>query len=130
VQESETWGNEHTYILVSHVSHLEPTFEIAPMQSPLLSTISVIQIGPMSAEELLGVMAAVYVGDGKHVLTPGVRFEGKVSEVELSVEDEDDRWRRICIDGDVITVAKNAKVNVTVCDGIALQDESILVVNI
>src|SRR5271170_7057424 len=95
--------NEHTYLLLSHVSHLEPAFEIAPNQSPLSNTVSMVQIGKMSREELMGVMRAVYAGS-KHLEMDNVKvFEG-LKKVSFMVDEAEERYRRICIDGDIIIV--------------------------
>jgi hypothetical protein len=115
---------------MSHVSHLEPTFPITPKQSVLSQTISVIHIGRMSGEELMAVMQAVYVRDSSHLTMPGVTFDDEVTHIEFSIDDEDERWRRICIDGDIITVARYAKIQVKVCDGISLHNGLALILSI
>jgi hypothetical protein len=115
-------GNEHSYLLLSHVSHLEPTFPIAPKQSPLSSTISVVQIGPMTGEGLMGVMQAVY-NNSSHLKMEDVKFVEGVKEVEFVVNEEDERWRRICIDGDIVIVEQNTVVSVRVCDGVHVGGE-------
>lgn len=115
-------GNEHSYLLLSHVSHLEPTFPIAPKQSPLSSTISVVQIGPMTGESLMGVMKAVY-NNSSHLKMEDVRFVEGVREVEFVVDEEEERWRRICIDGEIIIVEQSAVVSVRICDGVQVGDE-------
>lgn len=118
---------EHTYLLFSHVSHLEPTFPIAPKQSPLIPTLSMVQIGPMSGEGLMGIMSAVYA-HSKHMDMDEVNFWSDITKVEFVVDEEEERWRRICIDGDIITVQKGAKINIRVCDGVMVEDRSVLVI--
>ena len=110
---------EHTYLLVSHVSHLESTFPIAPNQSPLDSTVTVVEIGPMTGEGLMNVMQAVY-GNSMHLGIPGVRFMEGVNDVSFTIEEEDARWRRICIDGDIITVEKGTEIGLKLCQGIEI----------
>jgi hypothetical protein len=106
-------SNEHTYLLISHVSHLEPTFPIAPTQSPLQDTVSVVQIGEMDGAGLMGVMKAVY-DDSKHLEMESVRFADGVKEVDFIIEEGEGRWRRICVDGDIIIVEQGGTVNVKV----------------
>jgi hypothetical protein len=100
-------------LLLTHVSHLEPTFPIAPKQSPLLPSISVVQIGPMSGEGLMGIMRAVY-DNSKHLGMEGVDFRAGVDKVEFMVDEDDEHWRRICIDGEIITVRKGTVVSVQI----------------
>jgi hypothetical protein len=102
---------EHTYLLVSHVSHLEPTFPIAPEQTPLLDTLSLIEIGPMTGEGLMGVMKAVYAG-AKHMDMEGVLFESGVRRVLFTVDETDGKFRRICIDGEIFTVENGARIEI------------------
>jgi hypothetical protein len=109
--DDEQIADEHTYLLISHVSHLEPTFPIAPSQSPLQDTLSVIQIGEMDGAALMGVMKAVY-DNSKHLEMETVRFAEGVKEVEFVVDEGEERWRRICADGDIITVEKGTTVSV------------------
>jgi diacylglycerol kinase family enzyme len=106
-----TIANEHTYLLLTHVSHLEPTFPIAPKQSPLMSSISVVHIGPMSGEGLMGVMRAVY-DHSKHLQMEGVDFREGIEKVEFEIDEDDARWRRICVDGEIITLDKGTVVSV------------------
>lgn len=115
---------EHTYLLLSHVSHLEPTFPIAPNQSPLDSTVTVVEIGPMSGEGLMDVMQAVYK-NSMHLGMAGVRFMEGLNDVSFTVQEEDARWRRICIDGDIITVDKGTEIGLKMCKGIEIDGGAI-----
>lgn len=109
-------ADEHTYLLISHVSHLEPTFQIAPRQSPLQSSLSVVQIGEMDGAGLMGVMKAVYDGS-KHLEMESVRFFDGVKEVEFVVNEGEERWRRICVDGEIIVIEQGGRINVKVLEG-------------
>lgn len=106
---------EHTYLLISHVSHLEPTFPIAPEQTPLLDTLSVVEIGPMTAEGLMGVMHAVYAGS-KHKEMEGVSFRSGVRKVEFTVDENEQKFRRICIDGEIYVVENGSFIGIEVGD--------------
>jgi hypothetical protein len=108
-------AKEHTYLLVSHVSHLEPTFPIAPEQTPLLDTLSVIEIGPMTGEGLMGVMHAVYAG-AKHTDMKSVMFQRGVHKVRFTVDEEATKFRRICIDGEIIFVENGTSVDIEMTD--------------
>jgi hypothetical protein len=75
----------------------------------------------MSGEELMNVMHAVY-DHSKHLQMAQVGFMGGVSRVQFEVNEDDERWRRICIDGDIITVANGASISVQMCEGIELEE--------
>ena len=106
---------EHTYLLISHVSHLEPTFPIAPEQSPLQNTLTLIEIGPQTGEELMGVMRAVYAG-GKHTGMEDVLLRTRVRKVRFTVDEEDVTFRRICIDGEIFTVDNGSSIDIEMAD--------------
>ena len=74
----------------------------------------------MSGEKLMNVMRAVY-GNSMHLGMDGVRFMPGVNDVSFTVEEEDERWRRICIDGDIITVEKGAEIGLKMCKGIEIK---------
>jgi hypothetical protein len=116
---------EHTYLLLTHVSHLEPTFPIAPRQSPLFPTISAVEIGPMSGERLMSCMQGVY-DNSKHLDMEDVKFVDGVENVKFWVDEDEARWRRICIDGDMIIVEKGAMVSVMMTKGIDMQGGSLV----
>jgi hypothetical protein len=73
----------------------------------------------MSGEGLIGIMRAVYA-DSMHLGLDGVRFMEGVNDVSFTVEEEDSRWRRICIDGDIFTVEKGAEVSLVMRGGIEI----------
>ena len=127
VYKTDHIADEHTYLLLSHVSHLEPTFLIAPRQSPLLPSLSLVEVGPMSGKDLMGIMMAVY-DNAKHVHMEEVKFRAEVREAEFLVNEDEERWRRICVDGDIVIVPKGSRVNIRVCDGVTLEDGSALVI--
>jgi hypothetical protein len=106
---------EYTYLLISHVSHLEPTLPIAPQQTPLLDTLSLIEIGPMTGEGLMGVMNAVYAG-AKHMDMEGVLFQSGVRRVRFTIDEADGRFRRICIDGEIFAVENGACIDIEMVD--------------
>lgn len=108
---------DHTYLLFTHVSHLEPTFPIAPSQSPLALSVTMIQIGKMSGKDLMGVMYAVY-DDSKHRQMEGVQVIDRLSEVSFVVDEDEKRFRRICVDGDIITVEPKAVIRLRMFEGI------------
>jgi hypothetical protein len=75
----------------------------------------------------MGVMMAVY-DNAKHIDLKDVQFMEGVTEAEFFVDENDERWRRVCIDGDIVVVEKGTKITVRVCNGITLEDGSDLVI--
>lgn len=65
----------------------------------------------MSGEGLMDVMRGVY-DNSRHLQMDGVEFQDNVKNVEFEIGEDDDHWRRICIDGEIITVEKGTVVNV------------------
>ena len=101
--------------MISHVSHLEPTFPIAPQQTPLQDTVTVIEIGPQTGEEMMGVMRAVYAR-ANHTDMQGVLFRSGLRKVRFTVDEEDVAFRRICIDGEIFTVANGSSIDIDMAD--------------
>jgi len=78
----------------------------------------------MSGEGLMNVMRAVY-GNSMHLGMDGVRFMEGVNDVSFTVDESDARWRRICIDGDILTVDKGAEIRLKMCKGIEVNGGTI-----
>jgi hypothetical protein len=80
----------------------------------------------MTGEGLMGVMKAVY-NDSSHLKMEDVEFVEGVNEVEFVINEEDERWRRICIDGEIVVIEQSAVVSVRVCDGVLVGGDSLQV---
>lgn len=74
----------------------------------------------------MGVMQAVY-NNSSHFTMEDVEFIEEVKEVEFVINEEDERWRRICIDGDIVIVDQSSIISVRVCDGVLVRDETLQV---
>ena len=72
----------------------------------------------------MGVMRAVY-DHSKHLQMGDVGFRGGASHVKFEVNEEEERWRRICIDGDIVTVGNGASISVQMCDGIVIGENTL-----
>jgi hypothetical protein len=62
-------------------------------------------------------MRAVY-NNSKHLEMDSVKFVEDVKDVEFTMDEKDPHWRRICIDGDILTLSDGASIRVEVCDRI------------
>ncbi|KAI9683883.1 MAG: hypothetical protein M1829_004218 [Trizodia sp. TS-e1964] len=107
----DEWVNmpegEHAYVLVTLVSNLEESFTISPRSTPTSQNMFLLHFGPMSAAAVQDLMALAYQG-GQHVYQPGVTYvptRGVRIEFDEEVEgDEGARWRRVCVDGRIVSV--------------------------
>jgi diacylglycerol kinase family enzyme len=108
-------GNEHTYVLLTPLSNLERTFTISPASKPLDGKLRLVYFGTVGGERTLDVMMKAYDG-GKHVGLKWddgheVRYE-EVDEVRVTILEEDERWRKVCIDGTTVDIPKGGQLSV------------------
>ncbi|RPA98400.1 hypothetical protein L873DRAFT_1042568 [Choiromyces venosus 120613-1] len=111
---TDTDGQGHFYLVVTGVSNFEPAFRISPAaENGADGILRIVYFGVgdvRGAEGVMEVMEAVY-DSGRHVSMPGVRYE-EVDAVRIHVKEEEERWRRICVDGAVVTLEKEGWVEV------------------
>jgi len=95
---------EHGYILAALVSNLEKTFTISPDSIPLDGKLRVLDFGPMSGGEIMGIMKGAYDA-GKHIAMPEVGYR-VVDDIKILFKEtgDDFKWRRCCIDGLIVAV--------------------------
>lgn len=92
------------YVLVTLVSNLEKTFAISPASRPLDGVLRLVQFGGATGARTMEIMMGAY-GGGKHVEMEGVGYRA-VEEVRVTTEEEDARWRKVCIDGTIVELPK------------------------
>jgi diacylglycerol kinase family enzyme len=120
--EDQKASDRHAYVLATFNSHLEASFKINPDAVPLDGILRVVQFGPMSGNEVMGLMTKAFQG-GAHVADNRVRYLPVTAlRLEMAEDDADDkdedgkggkgRWRRICIDGNIIVLEKGGWVEV------------------
>ena len=102
--------SKHAYTLLTFASQLEQGFTISPASQPLDDRLRLIHFGPMSAEDTMKLMSLAYQG-GKHVDDPSVQYE-EVDGMRIDFEEEDERWRQICIDGKIIAIDEGGWIEV------------------
>ncbi len=100
----EVERQEHGYILATLVSNLEKTFTISPDSIPLDGKLRVLDFGPMSGGDIMGIMKGAYDA-GKHIAMPEVAYR-VVDEIKILFKEagDDFKWRRCCIDGLIVGV--------------------------
>lgn len=96
--------SEHMYVLTTLVPRLEKDFLISPSTQALSPSQSMrfLRFGPRSAEECMRLMMLAYSG-GLHVYEEGVMYE-EVKKVRIDFKEENERWRRVCVDGKIVVV--------------------------
>jgi diacylglycerol kinase family enzyme len=102
--------NEHLYTLATLVSNLEAPFCISPSTKPLDGSMHLVHFGPTSGDEAMRIMGLAYQG-GKHVDDDMVRYE-QIEGLRIEFDEEDGKWRRVCVDGKVIRAEKGGWVEV------------------
>ena len=100
----------HSYVLVTLCSQLEKGFCISPESKPLDGQLRVIHFGSKKGEDVMKIMQLAY-DSGKHVHDPDVGYE-PIKGLKLIFEEENERWRRICVDGKIFECARGASVDV------------------
>jgi diacylglycerol kinase family enzyme len=111
---------EHAYVLATLVSHLEASFHISPRSQPLDGKLRLIHFGPMSGDEVMKIMTGAYQ-DGKHVEDSRVGYE-EIEGLIIGFEEDDARWRRVCVDGKIVQVEQGGWVEVKSGAGKGLVD--------
>lgn len=108
-------GDKHAYVLVTPLSNLERAFTISPASKPLDGKLRLVHFGTVGGERTMDVMMKAYDG-GKHIGTKWddgheVRYE-EVDEVRVTILEEDERWRKVCIDGTIVDIPKGGQLSV------------------
>ncbi|KAF5023674.1 hypothetical protein F66182_4240 [Fusarium sp. NRRL 66182] len=105
----------HAYVLTALVSNLERKFTISPATLPLQSQLRLVHFGPIGGERTMSVMMKAYE-EGSHVgmgWQDGERVAyDEVDEVRISVLEEEERWRKVCIDGTIVEIPKDGEVSI------------------
>lgn len=104
LQEKPMEDNEHMYVLATLVPKLEKDFLISPDSEPLGGQMRLLRFGPLPAEEAMRLMAMAYQ-EGQHVREETVTY-AEVERVRIDFHEDQERWRRICIDGKIVAVDK------------------------
>jgi diacylglycerol kinase family enzyme len=105
---------EHAYALATMCSNLEASFKISPHSQPGDVNLRLVHFGPMDPGEVMEIMQGAYQG-GKHVDDERVGYE-VTKAVRIEVEETEERWRRICVDGGIVIVPNGGWGEVEVVD--------------
>lgn len=101
---------EHMYALVTPLSRLEKEFVISPDSSPLDGRLRLIHFGLIPPDDAMQLMMKAYQG-GLHVHEKPVTYL-EVNGFRVDFREEDERWRRVCIDGKIVAVEHDGWVEI------------------
>lgn len=104
---------EHTYVLATLVSNLEQNLKISPRSKPLDSQMRLVHFGPMPSTKVHEILGKAFT-DASHIDDEAVGYE-EIHGLRIDFKEEEDRWRRVCVDGKIVNVSKNGWVEVTMC---------------
>ena len=107
-------NDKFNYVLITLVSNLEKTFTISPDTKPLDGKLRLVYFGDVGGERTMDIMKGAYA-EGKHVGMEDVGYE-EVEEVRIEVKDGDERWRKVCVDGTIISLGEGGWMSVGMGD--------------
>ena len=116
VAEEVMHTHEHEYVLATLVPNLQEGFTISPDSEPLDGQLRLVHFGPTEGTQVMDIMGKAYQG-GAHVKDERVTYE-PISRIRIDFEedDEDSRWRRVCVDGTIVQVPKGGWVEAEMMD--------------
>jgi hypothetical protein len=102
----------HSYVLLTAVTSLEPTFEISPLSMPPSSQqLYLVQIDTVAGEDLMEIMGKVYA-NAAHVTDDRVRYVPIPGDASITITDPRPEYRRVCVDGRIILVPESSTITI------------------
>ena len=95
---------EHVYILATLVSSLQQGFTISPHTKPLDRQLRLIHFEVLPSDEIMRILGLAFAG-GRHIGENTVNYH-EIEGLRIEFEEPDSRWRRICVDGKIISVGE------------------------
>lgn len=105
---------EHMYVLATMVSQLQAGFNISPQSKPLDGLMRLVHIRPCPGK-MMGELTRMAYKDGSHIEEEGVGY-GTIGGLRIDFDEEDGRWRRICVDGTIVKVPEGGWMEVKTCE--------------
>lgn len=90
------------YVLATLVPRLERDFLISPDSVPMDGSLRFLHFSPLPGEDAMRLMTLAYQG-GQHV-REGIVTYIEVEELRIDFEENQEKWRRVCIDGKIVAV--------------------------
>ncbi|KAK9383163.1 ATP-NAD kinase-like domain-containing protein [Kockiozyma suomiensis] len=101
---------EHSYVLTTSISSLEPGFKIAPTAKPLTGNLELVRMPLLKGDDIMRLLMLAYQ-NGAHVKEPEVLYT-EIDCLYVRVDEEEERMRRWCVDGRIIIVPQGSVVEV------------------
>lgn len=117
-KDEQTWTvverEEQAYVLATFASQLEAGFTISPASKPLDGQLRLVHFGPLEGggDAIMDIMMKAY-GGGKHADDERVEYdevEGVKIDFDVENGEEEEKWRRVCVDGKIFVVSKRGNV--------------------
>lgn len=102
-----------TYVLATLVSHLQEGFNISPHSKPLDGKLRILLCGTMPSRRVTEILGEASQ-NGNHIDDPSVVYL-EIEGLFIIIEDLEDQWRRVCIDGKIIQVGLCGWMKVEMC---------------
>ncbi|KAF2863816.1 hypothetical protein K470DRAFT_254702 [Piedraia hortae CBS 480.64] len=101
----------HGYVLVTLVSQLEKGFTISPASRPMDGMLWLVHFDALDGNETMRLMMRAY-DNGNHIEDERVGYE-QIHGLRIEFgNDEDARWRRVCVDGKIVQIEEHGWVEV------------------
>ena len=122
-------NDEHVYIIAPLVSTLDPGFLISPSTKTPSETLYLLAIAPTpdpsaNADNLMKVLTAAYQKGG-HISSEGVVYH-PITGLRISMQEPDERWRQVCVDGKIIAVEQDGWVEVRMLPGMGMDGRRVV----
>ncbi|ODV92129.1 hypothetical protein CANCADRAFT_82603 [Tortispora caseinolytica NRRL Y-17796] len=101
---------QYSYVLFSSVPQLEPGFLIAPKSVPLSGKLTTVLMNMLPSGKVMSLLMNAYES-GAHVKDSNIVHE-EVERVSLKINEGEERKRRICIDGAIFVLPKDAVIKI------------------
>ena len=111
---AELGRKEHTYVLATLVSNLEHKFRISPYSEPLDGVLRLLHFGPTPSDKVMEILSKAF-SDGSHIDDEAVGYTA-THGLRIDFDEDETRWRRVCIDGRIVVVSKGGWVEIRMCD--------------
>lgn len=110
---------EHGYLLATFCSKLDANFMVSPQSQPLDGRLMLVRFGPQNdAQEIWRLLRN---GQGLLEGDPTITYR-EVDNLLLKFDEEDDKWRRVCVDGTIVQVENGGTMQLTkYIEGVILQ---------
>ncbi|KAI4182551.1 MAG: hypothetical protein L6R41_005916 [Letrouitia leprolyta] len=99
-----------SYIVATLVSNFEKSLCISPYSRPLDGQLRVLRFGDIPAEDVMRLIGMAMQGGG-HEKDAMALYE-PVNALRIQMDEEDGRWRRVCVDGKIVQVEEGGWIEV------------------